>query len=155
MERRPDGASYNFKLRRISLMDIFSHAVAGACTGFAFGRPVLGAIIAVIPDIPIFGPRRDTPPYLYKFTHSLVFLFIFAIIGSLFELQHIVFFCLASHLVLDITTHGDKWYPRLLWPINYRIYCGVEWEFYNRSWQIGACITFIWCSLWLFIGWWQ
>lgn len=132
-------------------MDIFSHAIAGACTGSAFGRPVLGAVIAIIPDIPIFGPRRDAPSNWYKVTHSVLFLIVGEFIGRMYGVSFFVFSCLGSHIILDITTHGRTWYPRLFWPIQYCIYSGTEWEFFNRSWWIGAFLTILWCFLWLLI----
>jgi hypothetical protein len=132
-------------------MDIFSHAIAGACTGMYFGRPVLGAVIAVLPDLPIFGARTHNPPWLYKFTHSFAFLILGTLTGMLVEMPFLVFFCLMSHLILDVGTHGSNWYPRLFWPIEYRVYRANEWEFFNSAWWSGAFITLIWSDVWLFI----
>ena len=132
-------------------MDIFSHALAGAATGFAFNNPILGAVIAVTPDIPIFGPRKENPPLLYKFTHSILFLIIGVIVGSFYNVGALVFYCLFSHLLLDIPTHGPVWAPRLLWPYGGIMVAAKEWEFFNRTWYYGLALTVTWSTLWILI----
>lgn len=130
-------------------MDIISHALAGAATGTAFGRPFTGALLAVIPDLPIMGPRRQEPPLLYEVCHSLWFVVLASCIGALSGNGLLVLCCIGSHLVLDIPTHGPKWAPKLLWPNRVIYYTCEEWEFFNRSWFVGASITLLWCFLWL------
>lgn len=134
-------------------MDILSHAAAGAATGAAFGRPVWGALIAVVPDIPIFGPRRRKPSVLYKMTHTLLFVLIAAVLGAVLGVGWLVFFCLLSHLTLDIPTHGMQWAPRVLYPYSHKplLNCG-EWEFFNRQWFVGLGITIGWIITWLLLA---
>ena len=133
-------------------MDIISHVIAGAATGAAFGHPVLGAIIAVIPDLPIMGPRVEEPPKLYMISHSLIFLLSASLFFAFFGIGWLVFFCLASHLVLDLPTHGYQWSPRLMYPSRYPIYWLEEWEFFNSSWLLGLLITILWSSVWILIS---
>lgn len=137
-------------------MDIISHAVAGAATGLAFGDPVLGALVAMFPDIPLlFRERLKKPPEFYVFTHSLFFLF--GVSGLLIwydgHLGYLVFFCTLSHLVLDIPTHSSTWAPKLLMPFsNVHFSHFKEWELFNASWYNGLILTIIWCIIWLIVA---
>lgn len=131
-------------------MDIVNHAAAGAATGLYFGSPVIGAIVAVIPDIILIGERRKNPPKVYTFFHSLLFLFICSFIAFLFGFGEVVFFALLSHLILDIPTHGKQWSPQLLWPISKcRFSKFQEWEFGNSSWYYGLLINLAWSTTWV------
>lgn len=131
-------------------MDVFSHAVAGACTGAFFGHPVLGAVAAASPDVMLIGKRKTNPPELYDATHSIAFLAILTSIGSLFGLGYLFFFSYLSHLLLDMPTHGKEWAPPLLWPFASKRYSyGTEWEFFNTSWKRGFFLTLLWSSIWL------
>lgn len=132
-------------------MDIINHAVAGAAVGASFNAPILGAIIAILPDVPIFGPRRKEPTEAYMFTHS--FLFLFILTGAAIYIENIslgtmVFLCILSHLVLDIPTHGKTWSPALFYPDKVRFVFGHEWEFFNDTWFYGLKINFVWCFIW-------
>lgn len=134
-------------------MDVFSHATAGACTGLAFGRPVLGAAIAAAPDLMLLGKRVARPPALYNFTHSLLFLGLATALGMLFDSGLFVAAVLLSHLVLDLPTHGEQWAPPLLYPFRKtRFSMGEEWEFFNVPWIIGFLITLTWCEIWLLLS---
>lgn len=129
-------------------MDIVSHAVAGAFTGLLFGEPVLGATVAVIPDLVLVGKRRELPPAFYDVTHSLLFMVV-CLVGSAFIMGPntglVVGWALLSHLFLDIPTHGDKWAPPLLYPFSKeRSGCGTEWEFFNGTWWFGLALTATW-----------
>lgn len=134
-------------------MDIVTHAVVGAVTGQAFGYPITGAIIGILPDFPIAISvirRYETPPWSYDFTHSLLYLLLMS--GALWLLTGMFLFpalCLASHLFLDLCTHSDEWSPPLLFPVprtvvNFSVY-HKEWEFFNKSWWIGLAHAVIWC----------
>jgi len=130
-------------------MDILSHAIAGACTGAAFGRPGLGAAIAVLPDIPLVGKRRDKPPVIYVVLHSLPFVVVASLVGSLWGFGVLCFFCLLSHIILDLPTHGKRWAPTLLWPWKRKLIYWEEWEFFNKPWMWGLLLTVLWSNLWI------
>ena len=130
-------------------MDLLSHAVAGASVGLAFGNPWLGAVIGIAPDF-VLGPKRRTlPTTLYNATHSLlsvtaIGLYIWVVFDSVIPLL-----ALLSHLLLDIPTHGKEWAPTLLYPLSEKRYSyGEEWEWFNRSWIIGLCMTIMWSAIW-------
>jgi len=134
-------------------MDIFTHAAVGAATGAAFGRPVLGALVAMLPDLGYmlhanFLERLRVPPKVYDFGHSLLFVLLASLLAwALFDggTAAVVGLALLSHLWLDIPTHGPTWGVRLLYPLQWRYGWGVEWEFFNRSWAEG----FVWGLVWL------
>lgn len=131
-------------------MDIFSHALAGACTGAAWGRPFTGAALAVLPDIALIGPRKRLPPLFYNVAHSFLFLALVTAIASLFGLGLMAYLCVFSHLLLDAPTHNDNWAPPLLWPIPGR--CSIaheEWEFFNLTWWFGFSLTLLWSLMWI------
>lgn len=132
-------------------MDVLSHAAAGAATGSFYGRPLLGALIAVIPDLVLPLQRVANPPRRYKLTHNLLFVVCAGVAASYFGLGWLVFWCLLSHLFLDFFTHGDAWAPRLLYPWSDAYVsplCG-EWEWFNRTWWAGFCLTLNWSIIWL------
>lgn len=126
-------------------MDIFTHAIVGGVTGAQFGQPVLGAAIAVIPDLQLFGVRRESPPELYQFLHSVAGVIgvasLLCMLGVSFTLS---LACLMSHLAIDVPTHGFKWAPRLLYPFNFKFTCFNEWEFFNVTWFYGLGVSVIW-----------
>lgn len=132
-------------------MDLVTHALTGASTGAVFGRPILGAVLGVLPDLVLPLRRLPAPPLRYAFTHSLLFLLIATAIGVYFELGLLVFFALGSHLVLDVPTHGPTWAPRLLFPTPHRFSGGEEWEFFNDAWHRGFALTLIWISVCAFL----
>lgn len=131
-------------------MDVIAHAVAGASTGAYFGRPVLGACIAATPDLVLGLRRHATPSALYNATHSALFLVLATLAALPFGTAAIVAYCLLSHLVLDLPTHGLKWAPPLLYPFDaHRFSFGREWEFFNPSWWRGLVLTLLWSIAWL------
>jgi hypothetical protein len=132
-------------------MDIFSHGIAGAATGTAFGKPLTGAALAMLPDIMLLGKRRPAPTQLYNVTHSLLFIIITSLIGQLWDYGAFVFWVLISHIILDLPTHGKQWGPCLLYPLQKRFSFGQEWEFFNRSWLTGMLLTIIWSCIWVLI----
>ena len=127
-------------------MDIVSHAVAGAATGHIFGQPLLGAAIAVLPDLMLFGPRRKEPPFLYDVTHSLLCVVVLGALGGLLG-TWLPLWALLSHLALDLPTHGPRWAPVLAFPLSRQRYSfGEEWEWGSRSWFNGLALTIIWSA---------
>lgn len=132
-------------------MDIVSHALAGAATGIAFGRPVAGAVFGVMPDLVLGIRRKFSPTPAYDLTHSLSF--VFACGGLWWALggTWVAVFALLSHIVLDLPTHGKQWAPVLLYPLHRKRFSyGVEWEWFSISWWRGLVLTIIWSSLWIF-----
>lgn len=131
-------------------MDIFSHALAGACAGLLFNKPLLGAVIAVVPDLALGIKRKHRPSSVYDFTHSLLFVLLAVVgawltVGAMFAM--LTWLCLLSHLFLDVPTHGKQWAPPLLFPFfDYRVSAGEEWEFFNASWKRGFVLTILWCA---------
>jgi hypothetical protein len=136
-------------------MDVFTHALVGAVTGSTWGHPVLGAVVAVLPDLPIwYGKRRATPPAAYKALHSYTLALAFGLLTYLLvgvAAGATVFACWLSHLALDIPTHGPTWAPRLVWPSDWHLPCKEEqeWEWLNRSWWIGFCYSLFWIGIFL------
>lgn len=131
-------------------MDIISHALAGAATGAYYGRPLLGAAVAVLPDLVLPLRRLKHPPARYLFTHSFTFLILASIIGAIFGVGWLVFFALLSHILLDIATHGEHWAPALFAPFsNVRYRFNNEWEWFNEVWYFGAYLTLLWSAAWL------
>jgi len=132
-------------------MDWLSHAVAGAAVGYAFGDPTLGAVVALVPDLPLLGPRRALPPRLYDWTHSL--LFTFAVGGAALVLtgSPLVLWALVSHLVLDLPTHGRAWGAPVLLPFSNARFAlwNNDWELFSPHWWAGLAVTITWSLLWL------
>jgi hypothetical protein len=57
---------------------------------------------------------------------------------------------LLSHLFLDFFTHGEDWAPQLLYPwSDWRVSPFGEWEWFNRTWWAGFCLTLNWSIVWL------
>lgn len=130
-------------------MDIISHAIAGACTGSYFGKPIEGAVISVLPDLVLGFKRKKQPNDKYRITHSLLNTILFSLVVT----DHYLWlWCLTSHLILDLFTHGSVWSPRLFFPLNnYHMTGFTEWEFGNRSWLCGLILTLVWCITWLLL----
>lgn len=137
-------------------MDIVTHALAGAATGAAFGRPLLGAAVAVVPDSALWlRPRLPRPPALYRAAHAALAPIVISIL-CLFafgqEIAIVVFWSWVSHIVLDIPTHGPEWSPRLLWPNERILFTRFEeWEWFNESWWQGLALAFIWSAIWFLV----
>lgn len=131
-------------------MDLISHAIAGAATGAYFGAPVTGAVIAMAPDVVLGIRRRDTPTRAYKATHSALAVAIGTLACILLGLHPaLAFWCLVSHLILDMPTHGEEWAPPLLYPWSERkLVLGGEWEFFNIWWASGLLLTATWTLIW-------
>lgn len=128
-------------------MDIVSHAVAGACSGAIFGRPLAGAAWAVVPDLVLGIKRLKYPTELYRATHSLFFIAAIAVFlyWSTPNYRHAALLAILSHHVLDAPTHGVRWAPMPLYPFSsYSISIGNEWEWFNESWWHGLLLTVIW-----------
>ncbi len=81
-------------------------------------------------------------------THSLLFVLLSGIVAAIYgaDIALTVMLALVSHLVLDVTTHGVEWNPRLLFPIlnEPAITFGVEWEWFNLSWWYGYLTMILW-----------
>lgn len=132
-------------------MDIFSHAAAGASVGWAFGRPIVGALWGVIPDLVLGFKRRLYPNELYNYTHSFVFLLAVGSMGVAFG-SLVPFLAVLSHLILDVPTHGKQWGPMLFYPNRKRFGMGYEWEWFDGTWWIGFIITVVWCFIWVSVS---
>lgn len=136
-------------------MDIVTHAIVGAITGANWGRPILGAAVAIAPDFVLGLKRHALPPLSYSMTHSplLMSLALFVATGALTHdprLTACVIACYLSHIALDLQTHGDDWAPRLFFPFSiHRTSLGGDWEFFNRSWWLGLSTAVLWSSIWL------
>lgn len=136
-------------------MDIISHAIAGASAGAMFQRPIFGAAVAVLPDLVLGVKRVSSPTVPYRVTHSLLFvLFAWAVI---YPWGHQLALCaaiaLASHLLLDLPTHGPVWAPRLFYPFSDASFDhAVEWEWFSTSWFIGLGLTVMWSVICLTIA---
>lgn len=128
-------------------MDAVNHALAGAAAGMVFGHPVIGAIFGVLPDIVAIGKRREVPSKLYDFTHSLLGIGLFGLVGTYLTGSLAPLVAIMSHLLLDLPTHGEEWAPPLLYPFDpHRFSMGEEWEWFNMSWGLGFLINFCWIS---------
>jgi membrane-bound metal-dependent hydrolase YbcI (DUF457 family) len=132
-------------------MDLFSHAVAGAAVGAAYGRPLLGAFFGVLPDLVLPLKRIHVPVLRYSATHSLAFVLVAGMVGAaIFERSVVPLLALLSHILLDIPTHGPKWAPPLFYPFSAKRYSlGPDWEFFSPSWWKGLLLTLIWSAVWL------
>lgn len=138
-------------------MDIVTHAIVGAITGAAFDRPVLGAIVGILPDSALWlRPRLAHPPTLYRAAHgALAPMFASTVCLALFgaQIALVVFCAWVSHIVLDIPTHGPEWSPRLFWPDERVVFdTHQEWEFFNASWWGGLALASLWSMIWLMIS---
>lgn len=133
-------------------MDIVSHAVAGAAVGVAYGRPIVGALFGVLPDLVLGVKRLTVPSAAYNVTHSLAFTLLVGVLASVALSSPLPLLALLSHLLLDLPTHGPVWAPPLLFPISdHRFSFGKEWEWFSRTWWLGFLITITWSTIWLFV----
>lgn len=131
-------------------MDALSHALAGAAVGHHYGSAATGAFFGVLPDLVLGVKRLAAPTTLYNATHSALFSCVLGVCAWLVLGSPLVLLALLSHLLLDLPTHGRAWAPPLLYPFSSRRFgLGVEWEFFNTAWILGANITLLWCALWL------
>ena len=131
-------------------MDFVSHALAGAATGYAFGHPVAGAVLGVLPDAVLGIRRRGAPNCAYNATHSLTFIVACGAIACPFGWGAFVMLSLSSHIILDLPTHGEKWAPVLLYPFSKKRFSfGEEWEWFSPSWWFGLGVTLAWSTLWI------
>lgn len=125
-------------------MDVVNHTIAGAATGALFGHPILGAIAGALPDVMLIGPRRQTPPVSYDLAHSPLMLWAAGLVSVLLG-SWAVIAAVASHLFLDLFTHGREWGPLLAYPLSdHRYSLGDEWEWFSSSWWRGFWITLAW-----------
>lgn len=132
-------------------MDLITHAIVGGMTGAVFQRPWLGALIAVLPDWPLWLRRRPRrPPDNYYKSHSLLFGWggcaaVWLAWRDVPGVVQTVALAWLSHLVLDFVTHGHTWAPRLLHPFSSaRPRSFEEWEWGNRSWWGGFWLAYLW-----------
>ncbi len=135
-------------------MDVVVHAIVGAGTGAAFGRPILGAVVAILPDMPLWFRRRQAkPPYAYALLHSgpmlaymaVLFGLAWGIFGLAWQTPVVVWLAWASHVAIDIPTHAKLWQPKLLWPSEWVVFPQAqEWEFFNGAWWFGLLISSLW-----------
>jgi membrane-bound metal-dependent hydrolase YbcI (DUF457 family) len=134
-------------------MDIVNHAVAGAAVGAAFGRPIVGALFGVLPDLVLGVKRLTLPTRAYNLTHSLLFSAVVGLVASVALGSPLPLLALLSHLLLDLPTHGSVWAPPLLYPFSdKRFSYGEEWEWFSPDWWVGFYITLVWSISWLFIA---
>ncbi len=139
-------------------MDILTHAAVGAATGLVYGHPVVGALVAVLPDIVLGVKRKEHPPESYYVLHSLtciavVFPILYSLFGMMGFLVETIIMAWTSHIVLDAVTHGNAWCPRLLYPSEmHRGSPFGEWEWFNRSWWFGLSIALIWICVCLLLS---
>jgi membrane-bound metal-dependent hydrolase YbcI (DUF457 family) len=134
-------------------MDIVTHTLVGAATGFYFGHPVAGALVAAAPDLVLGIRRRKAPSAAYNATHSLLVAGVAATLAWALLPEPwpaLIYWCWLSHLFLDMVTHGVQWAPPLLYPLRpTRFSLGDEWEFYNHSWQRGLVLSLAWSAAWI------
>lgn len=129
-------------------MDIVSHAIAGASVGYAFNEPFHGAVAGIFPDLCLGIKRKAYPTPLYDFTHSVIGVWILGCALCVIGDSPAAMIALASHVFLDLFTHGPTWAPMLAWPGYGRYSFGEEWEYFNDSWYRGATITLLWSAAW-------
>lgn len=105
-----------------------------------------------MPDLVLGIKRRSVPNDAYNATHSIAYL-VACSVGVWFvdaTLGQLVFWCLLSHIALDLPTHGPVWAPPLLWPFRpTRFNYGGEWEFFNRWWIQGLVYSIAWATFFL------
>lgn len=130
-------------------MDIITHALAGAATGAFYGKPVIGAVVAIIPDLVLGIKRKEKPTELYNFTHSLLFVTAVGSISLATFSNLFLFWAVLSHVILDLMTHGKVWAPTLFYPHSKRFSYGEEWEWFNKDWWMGMAYSITWILLWL------
>lgn len=118
-------------------MDGLTHLIMAA----AVTTDPLAIVFAVLPDAPLANAelkraRLPAPPTAYLWTHSF-----WPVIALAFFWPDAAF-CWWSHIVLDIMTHDRVFAPRLLYPLPWRMRAPFgEWEYFNRSWFLGAGVT--------------
>lgn len=133
-------------------MDILTHALTGAATGYVFGQPIVGAIAGILPDFALFfRARQASPPPAYCAAHSLLMPFVVGMVSAIFfgiEIGSAVYWAWFSHILLDIPTHSKEWAPQLFWPDKYQLFTRFEeWEWLNESWWRGLFIAALWSML--------
>lgn len=138
-------------------MDLVTHMAVGTITGYSVGHPLIGALAAAVPDLTLGYKRRKLPTSAYDFHHSLLGLAFFTAMfvgGSYLAggvTRNAVLAALlgyASHLALDLPTHGTTWAPPLLYPFSksrFSIF-GQEWEWFSPVWWLGMFYAFIWSN---------
>ena len=125
-------------------MDILTHAVVGAVIG---NGSISCIVAACLPDLVLGIKRRKEPPPIYKFTHSIFPVAVLLLCG--FQLEAAAW---ASHIILDIPTHGPVWSPNLLYPVHKKGFsCFGEWEFFNGSWFLGLFLSVFLCLMLQFV----
>lgn len=118
-------------------MDILTHAIVGAAVGVKFESLLSCVIASIAPDIVLGTKRKFAPTVPYKFLHSVFPVCALYLFG--FKAEAIAW---ATHIVLDIPTHGPLWSPRLLSPFSDKGFTGFhEWEFFNTSWKKGLVLS--------------
>jgi membrane-bound metal-dependent hydrolase YbcI (DUF457 family) len=125
-------------------MDIVTHAIVGAVTGWPAGHPVAGALVAITPDLTLGLKRHHLPPVSYVLLHSWVGLLAALVVAVAFKADW-VFGCYLSHVILDVLTHGKEWTPRLMYPRD-SLFHFEEWEFFNDTWKFGLGAAGAWCA---------
>ena len=137
-------------------MDIITHAIVGGVIGAQFGHPIVGVVVGALPDVTLGIKRRQFPTTLYRLSHSFITIFftLALLVYASSELWWTVGLAWISHIVLDIPTHGTRWSPRLLYPLNNSpsMVFAKEWEWFNSSWWIGLKLGIVICALSLLIG---
>ena len=133
-------------------MDVVSHALAGAASGAVFGHPIIGAIVAVLPNSVLGLQRRKAPPVAYRYSHSVLTALCVPAALALLPLQHTIPLAVAlawlSHIALDVPTHGELWAPRLMYPFSqFKLGNFIEWEFGSRTWYFGSFLTLVWIAI--------
>lgn len=118
-------------------MDILTHAIVGAAVGLKLGSPLSCVIASIAPDIVLGIKRKFTPTMPYKFLHSVFPVCALYLFG--FKAEAIAW---ATHIILDIPTHGTLWSPKLFFPFSDKGFTGFqEWEFFNTSWKKGLALS--------------
>lgn len=138
-------------------MDIITHAIVGAASGAVFGHPIVGAIVAVIPDIPLGITRKHRPNIGYDMLHSPVIggLNMFNMANIFLGMSHgaptdfsfgwAALLAWASHIFLDLFTHGPTWAPMPFAPISFRrVSLGYDWELFDSTWWNGLLLAICW-----------
>ena len=93
---------------------------------------------SLIPDIPAIGSRRRRPNEWYTATHSILFILLTSAFSPDLGIG------VASHVGLDLLSHGETFSPRLLFPASRAaIIWTEEWEFGNRIHLCGWIIIIV------------
>ncbi len=133
-------------------MDLFSHAIAGASVGLAFGHPITGAVCACLPDLVLGIKRASEPSEAYIATHSLAFVGVVGALGWALGFGWLPFLAVLSHILVDVPTHSPKFAPALLYPFRRkRFSLGTDWEWFNSPWYLGLFLTTLWSAAWLIV----